>query len=80
MGPMAEDGALRLLNCADVSVQTAAIRALGEIGTGRSVQPLGAIMRSRPNNAARSEEREALRKINLRITAKTVPTTAPAAR
>jgi HEAT repeat protein len=68
MGPMAEEGALRLLNCTNPEVQLAAVRALGEIGTSRSVLPLGAVMRSRLNNAARFEDREALRKINLRIT------------
>ena len=88
MGPMAEDGALRLLNCTNAEVQLAAVRALGEIGTNRSVLPLGAVMRSRPNNAARFEDREALRKINVRIAEqtkdearrrlKTVPTTNPA--
>jgi HEAT repeat protein len=84
MGPMAEDGALRLLNCANPEVQLAAVRALGEIGTSRSVLPLGAVMRSRPNAAARFEDREALRKINNRIAeqskeeAKRRPKTAPA--
>jgi HEAT repeat protein len=89
MGPIAEEGALRLLNCENSAIQLAAVRALGDIGTRRSVLPLGALMRSRPNHLARQEEREALRKINLRITdqareearrkIRTVPTSAPTA-
>jgi HEAT repeat protein len=85
MGPVAEDGALRLLNCADPAVQLAAVRALGEIGTSRSIAPLRAVARSRPNNLARQDDIAALTKINDRLAAqareeakrriKTVPTT-----